>query len=548
MMKTKLLGGLLLLSFALSGCSKQVTTTNVAPSVIGVKDFQCVVNTTVDFLDGVAALDKEDGDITPNLEIIITPHVDVVDGFATFSKPGEYSVIYKVKDSEGRSVQKRSYVDVVSRDFYSDFSTPGEFYGVENGTGHLEKCGMVNNEFILKASGQSASEDIMLCRKFNLQTNTQYTFKYKVDSHSVGKVVALANGRECAETELIEGESTLSFDHIEIDKENTSKEVEIALCFGDIANLDLKILGVRYEYPQEAGKVIDLTKEYSFFGRVYSRIEGTGRGNARANDDGESATLVITQEAEELYLGGMFIDTGAYVKEGVSYKVSFDVEASVEEGFEVIIQRDRWNEKWIEGVYDAKNGHYERTFVPSEAQQGSLWLYVQSGKTLNTVTISNLKVEETLNPYGFETIRIEDYSEYHNEDYPTTLKTDSGSFTYTINKFCDVDHDQQVTSPKFYINGSSGNYVLSFKAKASKPVEMAVAAPLPGGWEPNLLYHRVNLSEVENTYTFFFNTLAADIDYVIVWQFGFASNQNYQDVVIDISEVTIEYRNVELDG
>ena len=44
-----------------AGCAGQ---TNSLPEVDGAHDIDCIVDTTVDLLDGVAALDYEDGDIT----------------------------------------------------------------------------------------------------------------------------------------------------------------------------------------------------------------------------------------------------------------------------------------------------------------------------------------------------------------------------------------------------------------------------------------------------------------------------------------------------
>ena len=63
MRKSKYLVGSLLTIFAIASCNNNTApTSNSAPTIVGVKGFQCIVNTTVDFLDGVAALDKEDGD------------------------------------------------------------------------------------------------------------------------------------------------------------------------------------------------------------------------------------------------------------------------------------------------------------------------------------------------------------------------------------------------------------------------------------------------------------------------------------------------------
>lgn len=57
---------------------------NHGPELWGVNDIICLAGTTVDLLDGVAALDLEDGDITPNLRVTVTPEVPVENGYTVF--------------------------------------------------------------------------------------------------------------------------------------------------------------------------------------------------------------------------------------------------------------------------------------------------------------------------------------------------------------------------------------------------------------------------------------------------------------------------------
>ena len=55
-------------------------------------------------MDGVTAMDKEDGDITKDIKVIEN-NVDT-------EKSGDYKVIYKVTDSEGASKTKEINVKV----------------------------------------------------------------------------------------------------------------------------------------------------------------------------------------------------------------------------------------------------------------------------------------------------------------------------------------------------------------------------------------------------------------------------------------------------
>ena len=105
-----------------------------------------------------------------------------------------------------------------------------------------------------------------------------------------------------------------------------------------------------------------------------------------------------------------------------------------------------------------------------------------------------------------------------------------------------------MTSPAFFVNGSGGNYVLTFKAKASSPIEAVVAAPVKGGWDPTILWQRIYLNSEEQVFTFYLSANGADRDYTFVWQFGSDKNQAFENVDIEVSDVSICLKNRELDG
>lgn len=555
MRKIKYLGTLLAV-LALTGCSgNSDTNVNAAPSVVGVKDFQVIVNTTVDFLDGVAALDKEDGDITPKMAIEITPHVDVKDGYATFTKTGEYVVNYTISDSKERASTKKSYVSVVARDKYVGFDMPQNFYGETNGKASFTTCGMVDGDFLVKAKDHEVAEDVKILRKFNLKTNLLYTFNYEVESKCEGKVTALADGSLIGEMYLEEGFNNLSFKHIVVDKEEDKAEVEIALCFGAISdkNIDLTIRSLKTSYPQKEGDVVDLTEGFSFIGRVERRIdEAQGvDGNAWFEPDGKTAVLEVTKACEEYWPAGMFVNTGITLKEGTRYNFYIDIEAVNEQTFNVIFQKDQWDEVRIEGVYNelATNGSYERSALITSKTAGPLWLYVEGGVHTNNIKIRNFKVEEILNASGEDKYVISDYSEFHDTNIGgATFNSNLGNFVYEIEKFGESDGNEKVNSQAFYVSGGGSNYVLSFRAKASKPIEVVVAAPVSGGWDPTLMWAKINLSDNWTVYTFYFNNNSSDRDHIIAWQFGSKANQQYENVKVEVSDVQITLRNRELDG
>ena len=551
---SKLILSLIIAAAILTGCSQAETkTVNKAPSLVGIKDIQCIVNTTVDFLDGIAALDVEDGDITPKLGITVTPEVAVENGYATFSEVGEYVVNYTITDSQGRTTQKNSYVDVVDREVEKTFVMPEGFSVLTEGAATVSKCGMINNEFVINAAGGEIAEDMKLVRSFTLSTDLEYTFRYKLYSNASGKIRATADGDECAEMRVSEGENELTFKHtVKKVGDEDKRNVEIAICFGSLENVEWIVKGVEYEYPQEAGKLVELAENFSFTGRVVPRIDNDNgnndlKGNAWSENGGEAARLEITDTCVDIWRGGMFINTEIMLRSGVGYTISFDIESTMEADYEVIIQRGQWDEYKFETLYTPK-GSVSREIVVNDLTAGALWIYVQSGTNVNTITLTNLSVKERLEPTGKDTFAIEDFSEFHNDKYDCTFTSDRGNFSYVIKNFSNIDNEHTITSPKFFVSGSGGNYVISFTAKATAPIEMIIAAPVAGGWDPTLMWQKVTLSEEETVFTFFGNGNASDRNYTLVWQFGSAANQTYENVTIEISNIKISLKNHELDN
>lgn len=557
MKKTKFLAIPVLAALLFAGCGETPQEVNKAPSVTGVKDIQCMVNSTVDFLDGVAALDKEDGDITPQMKITVTPEVEVSDdGYAYFSEVGEYTVTYSVTDSEGRVGQKRAYVDVVDRETYKSFGMPEGFSATADGEAKIDKCGMTGGKFVLEATGGEIAEDIKLTRVYTLATNKEYTFRYTVNSDASGKVKVLADGYACAEVPVTVGMNTITFTHTARGKDE-EKEVTIDVCIGGLGDTKWTVESVECEFPQKAGTLVELAENFSFNERVEARIDNDGgknnlKGNAWAGSEGKTACLEITGTCNDMWRGGMFIKTEIPIKAGTTYNISFDVERDKENDFEILVQHKQWDVKDEDALRllstPVGETKIEDLTIP-DGKNGYLWLYVRSGTALNEIRISNLSVQEKLGAIGRESFIIEDFTEFHKDGCDSTLTSDKGSFTYTINKFSAKDGENQVTSPRFFIAGSGTNYVVSFKAKASAPIEMIVAAPVYGGWNPTLIWSRVNLTEDEAVYTFFcYNKQISDRTFTIVWQFGSASNQKYEDVTVEISDIRISLKNGELDG
>lgn len=83
---------------------EQTTADTTPPVLSGVDDIEIFMNTTFDALDGVSAIDNEDGDITDDIE---------VSGVVDTTKTGKYFLKYVIVDEAGNRSEATRYVTVV---------------------------------------------------------------------------------------------------------------------------------------------------------------------------------------------------------------------------------------------------------------------------------------------------------------------------------------------------------------------------------------------------------------------------------------------------
>ena len=246
-----------------AGCAGQ---TNSLPEVDGAHDIDCIVNTTVDLLEGVAALDYEDGDITPDISITVTPEARVENGYAVFPEEGEYTVTYSVEDSAGGSSEETVLVNAIERETYADFKTVGGFRGTVSGGATLTRNGMYDGVYIVEADGGVVAEDIALTRTYTLDNGYNYTFTYNYNSSAAGRAYVLADGARAAEAYISEGDGSLTFTYIPRGEGSTS-EVEISLLLGNLGSVRFNLKGATFMRPRGT-ETEDLTENFTFNGRV----------------------------------------------------------------------------------------------------------------------------------------------------------------------------------------------------------------------------------------------------------------------------------------
>lgn len=525
-----------------------------APEVEGAHDIECIVDAEVDLLDGVAALDKEDGDITPDMRISVTPSVNVTDGYASFPAEGSYRVTYTSRDSAGNVTSESVIVDAVERELYYDFTQAGGFrcYAGDNVT--VSRCGMYGGVYQIKASGAEVEEDVLLARDFTLTPGRKHTFRYSYYSSADARTTLYADGKPVAKAQIFRGENTLELSYVPYG-ETTGAEISLSL--GGIADdenggsLEFILFGAEFVHPLNVSG--EQLPDFSFAGKTISRFDGT-EGNSFASADGSYAQLEVTGAASseaDMWRGGMFINTGMQTVNGVSYTVSFDVKSTQAAPVSVNLQNKQWDETlygniWEEDVTTGKR--VSCTFKPDTASAGTLWLYVMSGAYVNNVAISNLSVTAVSEGDATEEIEMADFSLVRPEGSASALYTDKSGFKLVADFFPAVDNQLQVSSPVFHVSGSGENYVISFKAKATRPVSVVFAGPKAGGWDPTWLWQRVTITEEEQTFTVtYLSAEGGNRDNQLVWQFGSSVNQAYTDVVIEVSDIKISLKDANLD-
>ncbi|MDE5667180.1 MAG: hypothetical protein K2I29_02970, partial [Clostridia bacterium] len=346
---------------------------NQGPELRGVKDITCLADTTVDLLDGVTALDLEDGDITPDLKITVTPEVAVENGYAVFPKAGEYEVCYEIHDSEGKLARTTVGATVKEREVYADNLLTNGFSLKTGGGVKVLKDGLNGGVYSFKVTGNEIAENVRLTRTYTLNTGVEYTFKYYFESNVSGKIKIAADGAAFAEKYLNADNGEIEFTYT-AEGDGASDTVEIGLWLGG-RDGDIEFSLIKAETQRYVGgnSLVEKLENFNFNGNIFDRFDGTA-GNVGTVDDGKGVFVEITSVSADTWRGGVFVNTGLRLAEGMTYTVSYDVEAQyADREFEIILQCDQWNERGIH--WNKQSGHSEFNIEITGETAGALWIY-----------------------------------------------------------------------------------------------------------------------------------------------------------------------------
>lgn len=105
---------LILAVLLLAACQDEPAEENVAPTISGVQaEVEIDLGQSWDALDGVAASDPEDGNLTSSIVVTSIPVLTLTEGIVTPSETGDYYFTYTVVDSEGEEVEAYTTLSVL---------------------------------------------------------------------------------------------------------------------------------------------------------------------------------------------------------------------------------------------------------------------------------------------------------------------------------------------------------------------------------------------------------------------------------------------------
>lgn len=523
----------------LSACGGEPV--NQGPELRGVSDFTCLVNTYVDLLDGVAALDEEDGDITPQLEINITPAAEVKDGYALFTEAGDYEICYEVRDGMGKLARTTAFATVIERDVYrSDICTNG-FSVTAGGGAAIEADGLNGGVYSFKASGQEIAEDIKLARTYVMVCGVEYTYKYYLNCNIAGRIKAAADGEQIAELNVAQGENVLQFKHALPFKQSpeggaASDSVNIELWLGSLeGEMELSLSKAELNYYQEDGGYTENLPDFNFKDKIINRDNAAKA--VYASEDGKSATLEC-DGGKEIWQVGMFVNTGLQLSAGETYYISFNAQSELGNDYQICIQHDQWNDSDAMILDTPQNGTVQRTVTATESWRGQLWLFIRSGVNANKITISDLSVKIKNGGEKSEIYSIGNFTTNNFNGGIGTVKTEYGKAVYEVDGFGYDWGNNELGSPEFNLSGAADNYVITFKAKASAELNCVFAATVAANWD-TFAWENFKMSAGEKTYSIRCNEKNLDGVYKFVWQFGNVVNADLHGVTVEISDIKI---------
>ncbi len=556
----------MLMSFAACTPEETKPADEIVPEITGVKaTMTATVNETVDLLAGVSAKDDVDGDITSSIQLTIMPELPITDGKITPTATGSYEIAYKVTDKAGNEAAMYSELTVtpaladlvVEKEFTFDAASDhgySTFFFNENGAGPKGTTGLVKGNYQINVT-ESDNDfwHIKFEKTITTKPGADYKLKYTFNS-SVAGVVKL-NGQEY---NVQVGANTIERTIAAVEGESLYTELQLGVL---PAPFVVDITQVTVEEITGTDTFTDITPDgYKFNneGQAFEQFNGGSEGSFSTTET--SATLNITKPGEAnggrggVWESRIFVKAGLDLKAGKKYKISIDVEATNKYDIMEVCFNSGDVEKGVGALYgQTLEAGVKKTFsitVALEENKDNLIILLQVGElpegiSSNTVTVSNLKVEEvggdkiteTTN-YVFTPNGIGTYND-PGAGCEGFLYTQDGKLVYEMTKIGLTDWHNKMMIENVEL-GADKYYTIRFTAKADKNISCAFFLAVQGPeWDPRIT-QTVDFTTEEQTFELKMDkTLAIDMTFQILWQFGSEANSAMGGAKIEFSKIEI---------
>lgn len=580
---------------------------NTAPVITGVIDKYIDAGEVFDAFEGVAATDKEEGDITNMIYVRAEPELKFRNGKLTPKKGGTYELIYTVTDKGGLSYEVESTLTIsaaigepeVYKQFDFSTQTVTETFGWEARIGEAAsaKAELREGSYVFDIANAGGGDgDIQLA--FSGLDLIEAQYRVKVWAKSTADTYA----HLIARNERAEGWEALGavwnqrigahVAPIVLDFTSGGRgSAELLLNLGKITpNPD----NPADTTPENFTVMIDKIELYEITGDeseapVFNADFTSGRGLNLVTSDGAKAEAVyengeaianitsypngggIWSVKANLSLGGNKIESGN------KYYYRFVMNSENAQNGEALVESDsrEWQARAHFNGFAAPAGEdFEISGVfTAETDISDPVIRLQIGNaaegvTSNRITFKSVefglvegdrRVDKTtytwmafggdsdnsLNPeHPWVTFNATDDD---NDRGVGTVYTDGGSFFYRIDDAGTVDwHNKLVAGYRenpLKLEGGS-YYTVEITAKADKRVSCNFILNPIGTWDPRI-NEVMDIATEARTFTFSTDRpVSSDMDFEMLFQFGSEATAALGDVTIELTNVTIYQQKV----
>ena len=581
----------MILSLSACGGNGAPSGDNTAPEITGVFDQAVEAGTEFDALAGVAASDKEDGDVSGKIVITSMPELSFSNGKVTVNDPGNYELTYTVTDKGGLETKAYATLTVTRQTgeavVYQDFDFSGgeaDAHGWEavigesaEATGELKQGAFV---FEIANPGEGDGDVQLSKAGFELEAgdyrvkvwakSSAPTYAHLIarDENAEGwetfgavwnarideniapiELFFTSEGEGSAELRLHLGKITPNPDNAEdttpenftvtIDKielyKITGEEHEVEVLSSDLTAAD----AVTVEAGDGAAASFDggvvTIENYPTEGGVWSIKANIGLGGETIAN-GTKYFYRFTVNAENGVSGEALLESLSLYHEA---RVNFNG-LNAAPGEDVVVSAVFTADRDIsDPVIRLQIGNAPEGAASNKITIKDLAFGTVEGDKETVKTIDSFSVPFTGDAYSWGTFNATDED---NERGVGSIWTENGSLFYRIDQGGVTDWHN-----KLYLNltlPADSYFTVQITGKASKPVSCGFFLNPSGSWDPRVS-EGIDFTTEEQTFSFdTTDTLILDMPFEMLFQFGSADLAEMGDVTIEISNITILQRSV----